>query len=234
MLVTFGLSHVLSTGRFFSGTFGMDGIGLAVLFFISTASVANAVTFHLTPEERQRLIKFHRHHRSKVDPPAANMMLLKYSTEVEETALKQLSCHTKNISKLETEGYNWNLALSAKDKTKVEDLAAAWGHQKVHFDASKDGNCINCGEYKKMIWANSREMGCAKADCSNSSALLCLYSPGGNWLMEQPYIKGDSCSGCKGNVTCIQNQCNPRGTSKTKLGTFFWGIMAAIFYTFFE
>ncbi|KAL5962500.1 GLIPR1-like protein 1 [Taenia solium] len=193
----------------------MDGISLAVFFFISTASVANAATFHLTPGERQRLIKFHRHHRSKVDPPAANMMLL-------------------NISKLEIKGYNWNLALSVKGKTRVEDLATAWGHQKVHFDASKDGNCVNCGEYKKMIWANSREMGCAKADCNNSSVLLCLYSPGGNWLMEQPYVKGDSCSGCKGNVTCIQNQCNPRGTSKPKLGTFFWGIMAAIFYTFFE
>lgn len=61
-----------------------------------------------------------------------------------------MSCDTKNISKLEIKGYNWNLALSASGGTSVKDLAAAWGHQKVHFNASKDGNCINCGEYKKV------------------------------------------------------------------------------------
>ncbi|KAH9284546.1 Glioma pathogenesis-related protein 1 [Echinococcus granulosus] len=213
----------------------MDGIGLAICFFILMSSVANAEPFNLTPGERQWLIKFHRQHRSKVDPPAANMMFLKYSIEVEhEAASKLLSCDAKNISKMEMKGYNWNLALSTKGRASVEELATAWGHQKAHFNASKDGSCMNCGEYKKMVWANSRNMGCAKAGCNNSSALLCLYSPGGNWSTEQPYLKGISCSGCKGNVTCTQNQCDPEGTSKSKLGTIFWGIMAAIFYTFFE
>ncbi|VDM27217.1 unnamed protein product [Hydatigera taeniaeformis] len=207
---------------------------MAVYFCLLVNSVANDVAFRLTPEERRDLVNFHRRHRSMVDPPAANMMLLKYSTEVEEVASKHLSCDTKNTSKMEIQGYNWNMALSVKRGPSVEDLAAAWGHQKAHFDASKDGSCMNCGEYKKMIWATSQLMGCAKADCYNSSFLLCLYTPGGNWSMEQPYIKGDSCSGCEANVTCIENQCSPEGASKSKLGTFFWGIMAAIFYTFFE
>ncbi|KAL5108900.1 GLIPR1-like protein 1 [Taenia crassiceps] len=233
-LVVTTCCHLQGLANRSNDTFGMERIGFLVYFLILTTSVANAVSVHLTPKERRGLIKFHLYHRSKVDPPAANMMLMKYSTEVEETALKHVSCDTKNISKLEIKGYNWNLALSGNGGTSVEDLAAAWGHQKVHFDPSKGGSSINCGEYKKMIWANSREMGCAKADCNNSSVLLCLYSPGGNWLMEQPYIKGDSCSDCKGNVTCTQNQCDPESTSKSKLGTFFWGIMATIFYTFFE
>jgi hypothetical protein len=59
-------------------------------------------------------------------------------------------------------------------------------------------NCANqvCGHYTQMVWANSKNLGCAVQDCpsiSNSPGInkgtlvVCQYQPPGNYIGQKPY-----------------------------------------------
>ncbi|VDD76402.1 unnamed protein product [Mesocestoides corti] len=192
----------------------------------------------LTAKERSQLTDFHALHRSRVDPPAANMMLLSYSPQHEKLASSWLSACQFRYPPRENDsafaGTNQNLAMSRSRGPSVLELAAAWAHEEKHYRASADKNCHYCGQYKKMIWATSRKFGCAKRDCGNSTLLMCVYAPGGNWEEDKPYLEGTSCSKCEKNTTCRKKQCDPNQLQPPQLGPIFWGLMAALFYTYIE
>lgn len=44
-----------------------------------------------------------------------------------------------------------------------------------------------CGHYTQLIWANTREVGCAAARDSIREVWVCNYDPPGNWVGERPY-----------------------------------------------
>ncbi|VUZ50102.1 unnamed protein product [Hymenolepis diminuta] len=208
----------------------------SLLLFITSSVFCNVIDkTSLTPRERQWLINFHHCQRAQVKPPAANMMYMNYSMELEELAASKLSsCKMAEINKMDIGNYSWNLVFTVNEIPNIEEFVSAWAHQRRHFENSPNGTCSYCGEYKKIIWATSREMGCARKQCENQTILLCIYFPGGNWRTDSPYIQGSSCSGCGVNVTCTQNQCDLNPPSGNRLGVMFWGFMAAIFFTFFD
>lgn len=51
-------------------------------------------------------------------------------------------------------------------------------------DVSRTGNWADVGHYTQIVWADTREVGCAKASNGQNDVLVCRYYPGGNVLGE--------------------------------------------------
>jgi len=49
-------------------------------------------------------------------------------------------------------------------------------------DVSRTGRWQDVGHYTQIIWAETREVGCAVARGKVNDFLVCRYRPGGNWL----------------------------------------------------
>lgn len=52
-------------------------------------------------------------------------------------------------------------------------------------DVSRTGNWSDVGHYTQIVWADTREVGCAKASNGRNDVLVCRYYPGGNVLGER-------------------------------------------------
>ncbi|MEP0392688.1 MAG: CAP domain-containing protein [Erythrobacter sp.] len=49
-------------------------------------------------------------------------------------------------------------------------------------NVSRTGNWADVGHYTQIVWAETREVGCAKATNGQNDVLVCRYYPGGNVL----------------------------------------------------
>ncbi|MCX5865586.1 MAG: CAP domain-containing protein [Deltaproteobacteria bacterium] len=75
---------------------------------------------------------------------------------------------------------------------KEQNVIAAWATEEPWY--SQASNTCNappgktCGHYTQMVWAGTREVGCAKAVCGDSSQIwVCNYAPAGNVIGQRPY-----------------------------------------------
>lgn len=71
-----------------------------------------------------------------------------------------------------------------------EQVSNAWGSEREHYHYASNSCAIGkvCGHYTQMVWANTAEIGCAKAVCQdNSQVWVCNYYPAGNYVGEKPY-----------------------------------------------
>ncbi len=50
---------------------------------------------------------------------------------------------------------------------------------------SRTGNWADVGHYTQIVWADTREVGCAKASNGRNDFLVCRYYPGGNVIGER-------------------------------------------------
>ena len=85
----------------------------------------------------------------------------------------------------------------------------SWYNEKEHynFDTHKCAT-PKCGHYKQVVWASSREVGCAFRRCPDKVVMICNYSAG-NVKRRRPYIKGPACSKCaNGAGWCMNKLCN--------------------------
>lgn len=49
-------------------------------------------------------------------------------------------------------------------------------------DVSRTGRWQDVGHYTQIIWASTKEVGCAIARGGENDFLVCRYRPGGNWI----------------------------------------------------
>jgi Cysteine-rich secretory protein family len=69
-----------------------------------------------------------------------------------------------------------------------EQMVEGWIEEKSLFkpgrfpDVSTNGRWEDVGHYTQLIWANTREVGCAVASNDEEDVLVCRYSPPGNWI----------------------------------------------------
>jgi len=66
----------------------------------------------------------------------------------------------------------------------------SWGGEKQHYDHASN-TCAGgkmCGHYTQVVWKTTREIGCAKAVCSDHAQIwVCHYAPPGNWRGQRPF-----------------------------------------------
>jgi len=81
-----------------------------------------------------------------------------------------------------------------------------------------------CGHYTQVVWATSRQIGCAyhkcetlkKADLKSAQFMVCQYWPPGNYRGQKPYTKGAACSKCEsGEGWCKNKLCNNKCSTRS-------------------
>ncbi|KAG6406700.1 hypothetical protein SASPL_134314 [Salvia splendens] len=85
--------------------------------------------------------------------------------------------------------YGENLAQGSGDFTgrAAVDL---WVGEKANYNYDSN-SCAEgqvCGHYTQVVWRNSNQLGCARAQCSNGWWFIsCNYAPPGNYVGQSPY-----------------------------------------------
>uniref|UniRef100_A0A3B5QKR2 SCP domain-containing protein n=1 Tax=Xiphophorus maculatus TaxID=8083 RepID=A0A3B5QKR2_XIPMA len=126
-------------------------------------------------EVQTEIVNKHNTLRRGVQATASNMMKMVKTNEAEQKMIKDLfGCG--------------------------ENLYMAWYNKVANFlygVGSINGGVV--GHYTQVVWATSKNTGCAMAYCSNSTYkyfYVCHYCPQGNYNFTNPYKSGTSCSDC--------------------------------------
>uniref|UniRef100_A0A5K3G168 SCP domain-containing protein n=1 Tax=Mesocestoides corti TaxID=53468 RepID=A0A5K3G168_MESCO len=165
-----------------------------------------------TDEERKAILECHTKLREHVNPPASNMMLMNYSIEMENLAVKYFANCRLPVDREPFQGTSELLMDELPERPQfVQQLCQVNGN---NYDYVRDQCNAPCSDYNLMAWAVSTQVGCALKTCPNRSddskstyTLVCLYKPGDDSLTGRPYESGRSCSQCPDGYTCRRNQC---------------------------
>lgn len=84
----------------------------------------------------------------------------------------------------------WSDGRRELQKVSPNKVVGAWGSERDDYDSGSH-RCTPgkvCGHYTQMVWKESREIGCAMAQCPDLSQVwVCRYSPAGNIVGRPPY-----------------------------------------------
>ena len=131
--------------------------------------------------------------------------------------------------------YGQNLFMSYGSRGRPINMTRAvkeWYDEKKGYDYETLGCSIDmCGHYTQVVWANTRQLGCAYVvDCKELTRLpykanethqikhlVCNYLPPGNYPDTKPFKKGPACSNCgSGAGWCKDKLCNGECTGSGK------------------
>ncbi|XP_059702877.1 glioma pathogenesis-related protein 1-like [Haemorhous mexicanus] len=208
------------TGRFFTCV-------LALLLFCYSSDCYDPSTLPdpRDPEFIKDCVQTHNTLRSKVDPPASNMLYMSWDPDLAKTAkawakkcLFKHNIHLKERGKVHprfaTAGENiWTGTISVFT---VKAALASWFHEVESYDYDSNKCTKVCGHYTQVVWATSYKVGCAVHYCPtmqyinirNAAHFICNYGPPGNFPV-RPYKTGTPCSEC-GGEQCTMSMCqNP-------------------------
>ena len=175
---------------------------------------------------RMGLTRVHNQLRSK--ECAANMYGLVWDEELANQAKEYAQkCIFKHASKDELNGAGENLVVSTKNifpKSIVEKWYCS-EKKKFSFGKITNENYKEVGHYTAVVWAKTRKLGCAWVNCTSIENFahgqkkgyigVCRYTPAGNIIGEEPYIKGKACTMCnlKQGEKCCDGLCFPKGAA---------------------
>ncbi|KAJ1149041.1 hypothetical protein NDU88_001861 [Pleurodeles waltl] len=157
---------------------------------------------------QELIVDVHNAFRRAVDPPASNMLKMKWNSEAAKTAARWASgCEQKHsdghrrVIKDFRCGENLFMSSFLAD---WKDVITSFDSEKVDFEygsenPSRNGNEIR--HYTQNVWYNSYQVGCAVTECPKSPLpyfYVCHYCPPGNTKnkLGTPYKKGKSCGDC--------------------------------------
>uniref|UniRef100_A0A5K3FU07 SCP domain-containing protein n=1 Tax=Mesocestoides corti TaxID=53468 RepID=A0A5K3FU07_MESCO len=178
-------------------------------------------------DERKKLVELHAQLRESVEPPASNMLMMAYSSELEALVnawMANCSTDPPRPDAFSNEASLISKYTQGKRPTLFDEMALL-SQQKELYNYADDKCSSFCYYYKQMVWATSGVFGCAQQHCGYMPDLstpiyltACLYVPPGNSLYERPYRSGQSCSECPGGSICYRKQCVSASTTLTVLG----------------
>nr|QEE04219.1 venom allergen [Scolopendra subspinipes] len=180
----------------------------------------------LTQQEKNFVLHAHNDFRRKVangsetrlrQPPASNMMMLKWDEELAQLAQK----HAENC-KFEHDcpkcrevdrfpvGQNIYMRSSSREDDKVtwDTILDGWYDEVALFPPrTVDSFAVVPGtlHYAQMVWAETTQVGCGFTHFKDKlwrKLFVCNYGPTGNWLEEPVYYRGKPCSQCDPGFKC--------------------------------
>ncbi|XP_065319121.1 cysteine-rich venom protein-like [Gordionus sp. m RMFG-2023] len=159
-------------------------------------------------EEIREILKTHNDFRANVKPPARDMFELRWNNEGAAKADRMTRrCSTyhdsdqdRKIPKYDTAGQNlaWN-----SDNVAWKDPIERWYNETKDFSYGGNNAGRNVLHFTQIVWAATKEIGCAKTKCPGKYIYTCNYYPKGNSDIGLPYLRSDrqACDGClKGGV----------------------------------
>lgn len=191
--------------------------------------VKRAITKDMTGfNHDEKLALLWKHNDLRSLQPASDMMYMAWDDRLAETAQKWVEeCkfeHSSDRDKLDGYNYVGENLYAGTHEFDPADVVQAW-YDEITFYDYETRRCTDvCGHYTQVVWANSRAVGCGvkycpvltsphirKQDFSRGYIVACHYGPGGNYVQEKPYSKGDSCAHCPMTAGfCVKNLCAKR------------------------
>ena len=185
----------------------------------------------VTPSQKAELLEHHNILRALED--SSSMELMTWNDELETAAENWAKeCNWKHSFPKPWPGgekYGQNLWATTGRSINMTEAVQEWYAEKSGYDYDT-GKCSieMCGHYTQVVWANSRQLGCAYYHCnglqgagpdfSSSTYLVCNYLPAGNIRDvhpdgtvqdRKPFKKGPACSNCgSGAGWCKYKLCN--------------------------
>lgn len=172
---------------------------------------------------KRYLVRQHNLLRSKVNPPAGDMLAMKwYKTAAEQAQAWAEQCgrhsNADHPSVRWTSSYGacgQNVFVSPTKKRWNHVLQHWWGARK-EFRYGEINNLTAVAAYTQMAWYNSHQLGCGFSQCNNPGGstffrYVCNYCPVGNdpERLGRPYTEGAPCSLCPGacRPLCSRHRC---------------------------
>lgn len=172
---------------------------------------------------RQHIIHKHNLLRSSVDPPAGDMLAVKwYKTAAEQAKAWAEQCGQD--SHLEHPSVRWTSSYGAcgqnvfvsPTKKRWSQVLQHWWSASRDFHYGEENNSSVVAAYTQMAWYNSHQLGCGFSQCYTPGGntffrYVCNYCPAGNdpSRLNRPYSEGSACSLCSGACSspCPRRHC---------------------------
>uniref|UniRef100_A0A5K3FXR1 SCP domain-containing protein n=1 Tax=Mesocestoides corti TaxID=53468 RepID=A0A5K3FXR1_MESCO len=107
-----------------------------------------------TRAERRAILDYHNQVREKVQPPASNMKLLRYSVKLEKLAMQwAVQCrweHPDPERYTQYENIGQNLALRNGSKPSFTQMATGWYNEVVNYTYHSNKCSHVCGHYTQV------------------------------------------------------------------------------------
>ncbi|XP_039354659.1 glioma pathogenesis-related protein 1-like [Mauremys reevesii] len=171
-------------------------------------------------------VNAHNNFRSKVNPPARNMLHMSWDSALAKSAKAWAKrCHFDHNVYLKVPGkvhpnftpVGENIWTGSLSLFSVSAAIRNWYNEVTDYNFETRYCTRMCGHYTQVVWATSYKVGCAVQFCpsvtgfkglTNGAHFVCNYAPAGNYPT-QPYKTGAACSDCNGEK-CVDKLCeNP-------------------------
>ncbi|NXN95053.1 GLIP1 protein, partial [Rhinopomastus cyanomelas] len=168
-------------------------------------------------------VRAHNAFRSRVNPPASNMLRVSWDAALAKAAKAWAKrCMFRHNIYLKIPGKVHPTFTSAGENIwtgtattfSVDRALGRWFDEVSSYDFHTNACTGVCGHYTQVVWATSYKVGCAVHFCprvmyssiTNAAHFICNYGPAGNYPT-RPYKAGQPCSACR-NEKCTGNLCD--------------------------
>jgi pathogenesis-related protein 1 len=146
----------------------------------------------LTQQEVKALLQGHNRARAEVGvgPLSWSKQLANYAQEwATHLALKKCGFEHRPDTGEWRRNYGENLFMGTAGYYGVADAVKAWVNEKIYYkgETLTAGNFHASGHYTQVVWKDTKEVGCAKAECKGNIIVVCNYDPPGNVIGRKPY-----------------------------------------------
>ncbi|XP_025110643.1 peptidase inhibitor 16-like [Pomacea canaliculata] len=207
---------------------------LALALLVTTGWTAGQTDSGLNDALRTLLVDSHNRFRAAVS--ATNMLQMRWNYRLEQLSADWVSQCTFRHQENPSWGENlFRSDFNLDEQAIIYSALDSWNLEEAFFKG--DPNCCNaplnttlCCSYTQMMWATTRDVGCALKKCplltsadinyTNAWFLACYYSPAGNVeSVSQPFEEGGTpCSACPFSYSsCENNLCAPSPWCKGNL-----------------
>ncbi|MDD1750895.1 MAG: CAP domain-containing protein [Methanothrix sp.] len=161
---------------------------ILILLFILSAILVATVEAQLNAGEKQEILAAQNRYRAEV-----NVTALNWSENLSQQAQECADYNAANFlpqgrqKHCPKSGFGQNIALATSSLHRnLTQKVDQWGDEKRNFingeypSVSATGSPGAVSHYTQMIWQETTEVGCGKANSSGYEILVCDYSPRGN------------------------------------------------------
>jgi pathogenesis-related protein 1 len=146
----------------------------------------------LTIQEAQQLLQ--KHNKARADVGVQPLFWSKKLAAFAQEWANHLAATSCRIEHRPQEGkwtqiYGENLFIGTSGYYNVTDAVTAWEDEKRQFRKGplNPSGWYAAAHYTQIVWSNTRNVGCSKADCTGSIIVVCNYDPPGNILGQPPF-----------------------------------------------
>jgi uncharacterized protein YkwD len=122
---------------------------------------------------------------------------LKWSAKVAASAQKWADTLRGKGCALQHSGgrYGENLAAGTTGLLDAAGVTGMWYGESKKYSFHHPGFSMSTGHFTQVVWRDTKELGCARAQCSGLDVWVCQYDPPGN--VEGQYRENVLAPGCR-------------------------------------